>query len=442
MLGRMQVGDAPQPAPVGPSRPSRRAVAIAATAALAVIAGSIVAAVLLSRHAPSVGIGDSTTSPTGAATTSANPSASEPGPAVSVIPYPAGAQLLQVTVPTLRMRAAATTTADVVRSFDLGEVVRVVSGPVEADGYSWYEVIDLDSHVGWAAMGGGSAPWLDTVPPDPATSTLLLSLERTCEAGIRDIGIPVVPADVAVMADGRVILITGVVRQLSPAGLAQIQRDVLAMPSLQTSAEYLLEPNPAAPPAPGHGACIHHFRVGEGPNAVVVNAWNWQGDVEETAYWLPAPERHALDDLTMHLFDIEMWLGPPAWSEPARRYVSDSYSFWLERSGDAAPPDTPSLAGAAWPFDGPIEQFGDPVRESAVAEAVARCGYLNLGEAFETLRLMRQRGVTAFMYSGENPRELALDGFGSGSFSTDAGFFTFWLTPRSPDRYPACPDAS
>jgi hypothetical protein len=33
---------------------------------------------------------------------------------------------------------------------------------------------------------------------------------------------------------------------------------------------------------------------------------------------------------------------------------------------------------------------------------------------------------------------LTLDRFGSGNFMTEAGWFSFWLTPRSPDGYPGC----
>jgi hypothetical protein len=166
------------------------------------------------------------------------------------------------------MRATASTGADVNRSFDRGEVVRVMSGPVEADGYAWYEVVDLDSRVGWVAMGGGGQPWLATVPSDPTTSELLLRLERACHAV--ELGSPVVPADVALSADGRFVLISGVVRQLNPSGFAQVQRDVLELPALEATGTYLLEPRPGAPEAPGHGTCAnlsHSARGREGSSS-------------------------------------------------------------------------------------------------------------------------------------------------------------------------------
>ncbi len=163
----------------------------------------------------------------------------------------------------------------------------------------------------------------------------------------------------------------------------------------------------------------------------------WLG-AEEGVYWVPSPERKVLDELAIHLDSAEAWLGAAAWSEPvARGYASSSYLFWLEppsntlREGVDAPPVT----GAAWPFDGPIEQFGEPAGQ-------ARCGYLDLGQAFETLRLMRERGVPTQTVATASPRQLSLDSVGYGTFSTGAGWFSFWLTPRSPDGYPNCARSS
>lgn len=372
--------------------------------------------------------------PSASPTSEASPSSTAPGPIASVIPYAAGDSLLQVSVDGLRMRATASTSADIVRSLDRGEVVRVMSGPIEADGYVWHEVVDLDSRIGWVAMGSGGQPWLATVPDDPATSQLLLRFERGCDAF--DIGMAGFPAQVTLSADGRVVVWSSFVRQLSPSGLAQVQRDVLELSALNASATYNPEPRPGVPEEPGHGACINRFTLGEGAERVVVSAINWQGDQEEATYYLPAPERRALDELALHLTDIEAWLGPSAWTEPlARRYISSSYQFWLYPQSGAPPSyvDAPSVSGAVWPFDGPIEQFGgtDPRQ---------RCGYLDPGQAFETLRVMRERGVRAEAAAVDPPRVLSLDGFGYGNFSTEAGWFSFWLTPRSPDGYPSCSD--
>jgi len=339
---------------------------------------------------------------------------------------------MQVRVTGLRMRASPSTSADIIRSLDRGEVVRLRGGaPVSADGYAWQEVIDLDSRIGWVAMGDEAQPWLATVPADPATSSLLLRLERACDAVELDT-FDWRPAEVALSADGRFVFLGVVVRELSPSGFAQVRRDALELGLLQTSATYDLERRPDAPEGPGHGACVNRFTLGDGPDKIVVKAANWQGDEEEALYLLPSPERKALDALALHLLDAGAWLGPSGWSDPASRYVSGSYRFAIIANDGPTPSyvDAPPVAGAPWPFAGPIERFGEPV-------GAERCGYLDLGQAFETLRVMRQLGVHALANEAE-AAPLTLDKFGSGNFTTDAGWFSFWLTPRSPDGYPGC----
>jgi len=384
--------------------------------------------------------------PYSSSTSEASPSSSAPGPSASVIPYAAGDPLLQVTVDGLRMRASPSTSADIIRSLDRGEVVRLRGGaPADADGYAWHEVVDLDSRIGWVAMGGGGMAWLEAVPAQPATSALLLRYQRNCDANPREPGvISVWPPDLTLTADGRIVMWSGggrlgtstfrlAVRQLSPSGLAQFQRVVLDLPALQETATYVPERLPNSPDPPGHGVCTSQFTLGEGTARVEVSAVGWLGE-EEGVYWVPSAERRVLDELADHLEDVEVWLGAAAWSEPiARPYVSSSYLLWLEPPNDPPPPpevNAPSVRGAPWPFDGPIDQFGEPVGQ-------ARCGHLDLAQAFETLRLMRSLGVEA-MALGDPPRQAALDGLALGNFTIDAEWFGFWLTPRGPDGYPGC----
>jgi hypothetical protein len=401
---------------------------IGVVAVLAIVA-TVLAVGLLSNLPTGTG---STATASSRASESAAPSA-PPQPSASASD-PAGARLMQVTVDRLRMRTAASTSADIVRTFDLGEVVRVVSGPIEADGYAWYEIEDLDSRTGWAAMGSGGEQWLGAVPTAPATSELLLRYQRDGAVTPRSLSnFPVWPPDLTLTADGRVFLgwTSTVVRQLSPSGMAQMQREVLDLPLLQQNADYAVEPLPNAPDVgPPHEVGFNTFTLGEGTARTVVTAVAWLGE-EDGVYWVPSPERRVLEELAVHLLDIEAWLGPTAWSEPvARGYVSSSYLFWLEPASDTPTGvDAPSVTGAAWPFEGPIEQFGDPVGQ-------ARCGYLALGQAFEMLRLMRQLGVPTYAFGDD--RQLSLDGVGAGSFTTGAGWSSFFLTPSSPDGYPAC----
>jgi hypothetical protein len=421
-------------------RHPRAVTAVVAGGAVVLLAVAVGLAFAVFRGA--VPTGEASALPSASASLSASPTAeasptsTPPGPTPSLVPYAAGDPLMQVSVNGLRMRASPSTSADILRSLDRGEVVRLRGGgPVDADGYAWHEVVDLDSQIGWIAMGSGvSGPWLEAVPADPATSPLLLRLERACHAVDLDM-FNWRPADVTLSADGRFVLVSGVVRELSPSGFAQVQRDALQLPVLQASAAYGLEPRPGAPEPPGHGACMNRFTLGEGTGRVVVTAVNWQGDEEEATYWLPG-ERRALDELALHLLDVEAWLGPAGWSDPAaRRYVSSSYRFALTANGSAPPSyvDAPPVAGVPWPFDGPIEQFGEPAGQE-------RCGYLDLGQAFETLRLMRQWGVDPLANEVDPAPPLTLDRFGSGNFTTDAGWFYFFLAPRSPDGYPNCSD--
>jgi hypothetical protein len=141
--------------------------------------------------------------PSASSTSEVSPSSRPPGPTAAVIPYTADDALLQVSVAGLRMRATSSTGADILRSLDRGEVVRVMSGPVEADGYEWYEVIDLDSGSGWVAIGSGGEQWLEAVPAEPATSELLLRFRRDGGVSPRsESDIPVWPPDLTLTADG------------------------------------------------------------------------------------------------------------------------------------------------------------------------------------------------------------------------------------------------
>jgi hypothetical protein len=383
---------------------------------------------------------DASPIPSPPANPSASPSSTTPTPSVS---ESADDVLLQVNVDGLRMRAMPNISAEIVRILDRGEVVRVVSGPVDVDEFPWLEVVDLDSRSGWVAMGDTDDPWLEVVPADPTSNALLVRLERDCDVSLRgSVGIPVVPPNVTITADGRVVLGStdltwpGLVRQLSPSGLAQIQRGVLELPELQESAGYVLERLPNSPEPPGHGLCGNRFVLGEGSDRVQVTAVAWL-DQEEGVYWVASPERRALDELALHLLDIEAWLGQDAWSEPnSRPYVAGTYQFWLVPQGGLPPPadvDAPSVTGAGWPFDGPIDQFGELVGQD-------RCGYLDPVQAFEVLRLLREAEVPMSAASVDPPRELSLSAFGAGQFAADTGWFGFWLTPRSPDGYPSCVD--
>ena len=79
-----------------------------------------------------------------------------------------------------------------------------------------------------------------------------------------------------------------------------------------------------------------------------------------------------------------------------------------------------------------------PAVAVGLAIAVIRAPQATGDEAFETLRLMRQWGVHPLANEVDPAPLLTVDRFGPGNFTTDAGWFSFWLTPRSPDGYPSC----
>ena len=80
-------------------------------------------------------------------------------PAVTSPPTEIGPGALAVITGTggagLRLRALASTDADVLATGKEGTVVTVTEGPVEADGYVWWKVRTPDGQEGWAA-----ADWL------------------------------------------------------------------------------------------------------------------------------------------------------------------------------------------------------------------------------------------------------------------------------------------
>jgi hypothetical protein len=338
--------------------------------------------------------------------------------------------IVQVTVDGLRMRGSADAQAPVVAGLESGEVARVVAGPATAGGYDWYEVIDLDSRRGWVASGNDDGPWLISLSGDPEQSGVLLAFDYWCEMNP-----PIHQPSLRLMADGRIIVSKHPLGedgwrtwQLNGAGLDQVQRRVLDAPTLQHSGEYYHERRPDTPDPPGHGGCGYHFVRGAGADQIVVRSANWDGDEEEAAYYLPSPERRELDGLANDLRDLEGWLGADAWLEPSpRRYIAST--FLLASAAQEGEPgqSLPSSAGVDWPFDGAIEQFGDPLDDLGQL----RCGYLDRGETFETLRLLRELDVA-----------VPIDGLTGFRLTSDDGQTSFLLTPRSPDGSPGCDDSS
>ncbi len=61
----------------------------------------------------------------------------------------------------LNLRAAPGTGSDVVRApLTAGEYVAILAGPVEAEGYRWWQVQSADGVIGWLAGTIDGAPTL------------------------------------------------------------------------------------------------------------------------------------------------------------------------------------------------------------------------------------------------------------------------------------------
>jgi hypothetical protein len=218
------------------------------------------------------------------------------------------------------------------------------------------------------------------------------------------------------------------VRRLSDAGLAEVTARYLDAQVLQTSAEYFPELLPGVTEGPGHGACLYTFAVASGDGPILVSSINWFGEAEETAYYVPSPERRELDEIAHELMGIEEGLGAGGWAESASRaYIGPSYLVWLQSEADPSFYDLLPTDGISWPFDGPLEAFGDGgFGEPA---GTARCGYLDLPQAFEFARLFRELGA-----------DLSLDAWGGAALEADTGWLGLQMQPRTPDGYPTCAD--
>ncbi len=263
-------------------------------------------------------------------------------------------------------------------------------------------------------------------PTFPAEPHLLFSLSSTCP-----IPPPQVRPEVTITGTGKVILQgpgatrQWSVRQLSAAGLERIRQDVLEAPLLGVSGNYPLELRPNV--GENVGLCdAYTFVLGSGADATVVTSTPWQGDEYESSAAVPSPERKELDRLAHRVIDIGDWLEPDGWADAAwSPYLADSYLLRTVANTEFPAPDgTPSSVGVAWPFAGPIEAFGDPVGETG------RCGYLNQSQALETVGLLRGLGIDARLDAPTENIDL----------STDAGWLSAVLWPRTPDAIPNCAD--
>jgi hypothetical protein len=348
------------------------------------------------------------------------PASASPGSPTPGAPEPPTREsIVQVVADGLQLRSAAGTQASVVGGLERGAVARIESDPVEADGFVWYEVVDLDGNTGWVASGDDEDPWIATVADQPEGSARL-RFEQAC-----DVTGPLSLPPVTVMDDRRVVM--GDYERgwrlwrLTDAGFDRLSEAVLESPYLQSSAEYELIVRPDAEP-PGHGVCAYTFTVGTAAEPIVVRSIQWLG--EEEVFFEPSPERRSLDGIAHGLNTLEESLGRDAWEADPFPYIAASFMASLGRLGGPVPAEQTRIDPRALPIGTALGDLEDPPPSGI-------CGDLTIAEAFELARVLRDADGGL----------MALDNFSSAVYATDAGWFSLTLAPQAPDGYPACSDA-
>ena len=305
----------------------------------------------------------------------------------------------------LRMRAAPGTGSDVVAGMERGDVVQIVSGPSDADGFAWYEAIDIMGRHGWLAEGDESDAWLSALPAQVDGSPIL-SFESACDTTGSFQG----PSRL-VYQDGRVLHnFSGAgawrVRTLSASGLADVRNDLLGSPYLQASAEYRPVLRPDAGDAPGHGACLFTFIIATDGAPIEVRSVGWFGDEEEAEFYEPSPERKTLDAIARNLMAIDSVLGESSW-EPAGwlPWIPEEHLVGLGPS-EFPPPDDIVLVEPDALGLGDLAAFGAP-------SGRGRCDVISRAQAFEFAR--------ALNVAGHEP-SLRLNTSAAFAFRTDTGW--------------------
>jgi hypothetical protein len=302
-------------------------------------------------------------------------------------------------------------------------------------------------------VGGETSPSASTsASPSPSASTTTSPSEEPTEPSASAVadddlvlrielagGGPTYPTQylpwVTLMGDGTLIwqpvppeteagsLVT---RNLTEQGLAELREQIFGSGLLDASATHELEPLPDSEP-PGRGVGVYTFTANAGGGQAVVRSVQWLGDEEEATYYQPSPERQGLDALAQRLRDPEALLGADAWAGPAEPYEGTDYRLWLTPYRDVPPYDTADAAEIPWPFEEPLDEFGEP---SGSAPPVTRCGAITRDEAAAIIDTLASLGYA----------QIGLDRATSGSLDWAEGNGTvdFSILPLMPDGYPRC----
>ncbi|HEY6607813.1 MAG TPA: SH3 domain-containing protein [Candidatus Limnocylindria bacterium] len=338
-------------------------------------------------------------------------------------PAPEGA-LVIVVADELRIRAEPGIDGAVVGSIGRGAVVRTNDGPIEADGFRWYEVVDSIGREGWAADGDGSDPWLSAIESTEDVTPLL-----TFGYGCDVVG-PFNAPSTVVFDDGRVVMRDSdspgyIVRRLSPAGVAHLEDNVVSSPYLQRSAEYMPVQRADAGEPPGHGLCNFSFTVGTDAEPIVVRSVSWFGEEEETMFYEPAPERKALDEIAHNLMVIDSVLDESSWETSGwLPFIAEEYVLWVGPGVGPAPGGLVAIDPDALPIE--VDGFGEPA-------ASGRCATISREQTFELARALNQEvGAAA----------VRLDAVTFHEFEANDTWMSLTLVPRTPRYELSCDDFS
>ena len=217
-----------------------------------------------------------------------------------------------------------------------------------------------------------------------------------------------------------------VTRKLTEQGLADLREQIFGSGLLDASATHELEPLPGPEP-PGRGVGVYFFTADGGGGQAVVRSMQWLGDEEEATYYQPSPERQELDALAQRLRDPEALLGADAWAGQAEPYEGTDYRLWITPSRDVPPFDSADASEIPWPFEQPLDEFGEP---SGSSPPVTRCGAITRDEAAAIIDALASLGYA----------QIGLDRATTGSLDWAAGNGTvdFSILPLMPDGYPEC----
>jgi hypothetical protein len=177
------------------------------------------------------------------------------------------------------------------------------------------------------------------------------------------------------------------------------------------------------------------FTVGGGSNPVVVTSGAWMGNEVEAQGFVPSPEREELDRLAHLLASVSDWVTADGWaSADWAAYEATSHLLWVTvwtgSESTPIPDGLPSVVGAAWPFEGPIEEFGDVV---ATNLSSGRCGYLDSSQTTDLVTILTGLGI-------DPPTRSRVDSQAPVDLAIETGWVDVYLSPRTVNGFPACAD--